>query len=244
MGLKLKPLPKPKVISPKQFAGSMKTVGKALYKYTGAETMVTSGKALSKCKPKDAKCIATNLGKLTLAAKNFVPGAGMAAGIASTVAKNVIKEQVQKKVKAELAKKEAQKKLKAAKTEEEKKKAAAELAKASATVATADATIAVKEKEKADADTVVQQQAGAEKAIQAVEEAKLDPKTAEAAKIADKDIKEEIKNVPSDAAVKAVSGGGDSAPAAGKTAAGKASGAIKIILAVLGALLLFVLLGM
>jgi hypothetical protein len=229
-----------KKVSPKQFAGAMKSVGKALYKYTGAETMVTSGKALSKCKPKDAKCIATNLGKLALAAKNFVPGAGMAAGIASTVAKNVIKEQVQKKVKAELAKKEAQKKLKAAKTEEEKKKAAAELAKADAAIATADATIAVKEKEKADAETVVQQQAGAEKAIQAVEEAKLDPKTAEAAKIADKDIKAEIKNVPSDAAVKAASGGGDSTPAA----TGKASNAIKIILAILGALLLFVLLGM
>jgi len=229
-----------KKVSPKQFANAMKSVGKALYKYTGAETMVTSGKALSKCKPKDAKCIAMNLGKLALAAKNFVPGAGMAAGIASTVAKNAIKDQIQKKIKAELAKKEAQKKLKAAKTEEEKKKAAAELAKADAAIATADATIAVKEKEKADADTVVQQQAGAEKAIQAVEEAKLDPKTAEAAKIADKDIKAEIKNVPSDATVKAASGG-DSAPAAGKMAAGNA---IKIILAVLGALLLFVLLGM
>jgi len=232
-----------KKVSPKQFAGAMKSVGKALYKYTGAETMVTSGKALGKCKPKDAKCIATNLGKLALAAKNFVPGAGMAAGIASTVAKNAIKEQVEKKVKAELAKKQAQKKLKEAASEEEKKKAQGELAKASATIAAADATIAVKEKEKADADTVAKQQAGAEKAIQAVEEAKLDPKTASAAKIADKDIKAEIKNIPTDAAVKAATGDAP-APAPVKKVAEKGKAAIKVILAILGALLLFVLFGM
>jgi len=183
---------KVKKVSPKEFANAMKKVGKALYKYTGAETMVTSGKALSKCKPKDAKCIAMNLGKLALSAKNFVPGAGMAAGIASTVAKNAIKEQIEKKVKAELAKKAAEKKLREAKSDEEKKAAEAELAKADSIIKSAEATIAVKEKEKADADTVVQQQAAAEKAMQAVEQAKLDPNTAKAAKQADKDIKAEI----------------------------------------------------
>lgn len=237
MGLKIKAPPKPKVISPKQFAGAMKKVGQALYKYTGAETLVSSGKALSKCKPKDAKCIATNLGKMALAAKNFVPGAGMAAGIASTVAKNAIKDQVQKKIKAEMEKKKAQKKLKEAKTAEEKKAAEAELAQADATISEANAKIAVKEKEAADADTVVQQQAAAQQALQNIEEAKLDPKTAKVAKTVDKDVQKEIDQTEKE--VKAE----DKKSALSKAGAAGA-GALKIILAVLGALLLFVVLGM
>lgn len=234
MGIKIK---KPKVISPKQFAGAMKKVGQALYKYTGAQTLVSSGKALSKCKPKDAKCIATNLGKMALAAKNFVPGAGMAAGIASTVAKNAIKDQVQKKIKAEMEKKKAQKALKEAKTAEEKQKAAAAIAAADATIASADEKIAIKEKEKADADTVVQQQEAAQKAIQSIEEAKLDPKTAKVAKAVDKDVQKEI-----DQTEKEVKAEDKKSAIASVAAAG--SGALKIILAVLGALLLFVIFGM
>jgi hypothetical protein len=55
--IKMPKLPKPKVMSPKDF-------GKALYKFSGVEGLVTSGKAISKCKPRDSKCIAKNLGEL------------------------------------------------------------------------------------------------------------------------------------------------------------------------------------
>jgi hypothetical protein len=75
-GIKLPKLPKPKVMSPKDF-------GKALYKFSGAEGLVTSGKAISKCKPNDSKCIAKNLGELALSASGFVPGVGGAARAAS-----------------------------------------------------------------------------------------------------------------------------------------------------------------
>ena len=76
---KLPKLPKPKVMSPKEF-------GKALYKFSGVQGLVDSGKALAKCKPKDSKCIASNLGNLALSASSFVPGAGVA-GRAASVAK-------------------------------------------------------------------------------------------------------------------------------------------------------------
>lgn len=72
-------LPKPKIMSPKDF-------GKALYKFSGVQGLVDSGKALSKCKPNDSKCIASNLGNLALSASSFVPGAGVA-GKAAQVAK-------------------------------------------------------------------------------------------------------------------------------------------------------------
>ena len=78
-GIKLPKLPKPKVMSPKDF-------GKALYKFSGAQGLVDSGKAISKCKPNDSKCIASNLGNLALSASSFVPGAGVA-GRAASVAK-------------------------------------------------------------------------------------------------------------------------------------------------------------
>ena len=120
---------KVKKISPKDF-------GKAIYKYTGAQQLVQSGKALSKCKPKDAKCIAQNLGNMAMAAKGLTP-----AGLASTVAKNAIKEQVKKKLDAEKAKKEAKKKLASAKTAEEKKAAEAEIKEANKTIEVADKTV-------------------------------------------------------------------------------------------------------
>lgn len=75
-GIKLPKLPKPKVMSPKDF-------GKALYKFSGVEGLVTSGKAISKCKPNDSKCIAKNLGELALSASGFIPGVGGAARAAS-----------------------------------------------------------------------------------------------------------------------------------------------------------------
>lgn len=72
-------VPKPKVMSPKDF-------GKALYKFSGVQGLVDSGKAISKCKPNDSKCIASNLGNLALSASSFVPGVGVA-GRAASVAK-------------------------------------------------------------------------------------------------------------------------------------------------------------
>ena len=152
-----------KKISPKDF-------GKAIYKFTGAQQLVQSGKALSKCKPKDAKCIAQNLGQMAMAAKGLTP-----AGLASTVAKNVIKEQVKKKIDAEKAKKEAKKKLAQAKTAEEKKAAEAEIKQADKTIEIADKTV------EANKETI--QQADAEKmvALQQIEAAKLDPATAKQA---------------------------------------------------------------
>jgi len=50
---------KPKIMSPKDF-------GRALAKATGVDQMVKAGKALAKCKPRDAKCIAKNLGNVVL----------------------------------------------------------------------------------------------------------------------------------------------------------------------------------
>ena len=152
-----------KKISPKDFA-------KALYKFTGAQQLVDSGKALSKCKPKDAKCIAKNLGNMALAAKGLTP-----AGLASTVAKNVIKDQIKKKIEAEKAKKAAKKKLEAATTEEEKKAAQAEIDAADKKTKEADKQI--------NENQAVVQQADAEKlvALQELEKAKLDPATAKQA---------------------------------------------------------------
>lgn len=77
--IKLPKLPKPKVMSPKDF-------GKALYKFSGVQGMVDTGKALGKCKPNDSKCIASNLGNLALSASSFVPGVGVA-GRAASIAK-------------------------------------------------------------------------------------------------------------------------------------------------------------
>jgi hypothetical protein len=152
-----------KKISPKDF-------GKALYKFTGAQQLVDSGKALSKCKPKDAKCIAKNLGNMAMAAKGLTP-----AGLASTVAKNVIKDQIKKKIEAEKAKKAAKKKLEAATSEEEKKAAQAEIDAANKDLSKAEKQINENEAvvQKADAEKLV--------ALQELEKAKLDPATAKQA---------------------------------------------------------------
>lgn len=62
--IRLPKIKKPKVMSPKDF-------GKMLYKVSGLEGTVKAGKALAKCKPKDAKCIAKNLGNMYV---STVPG--------------------------------------------------------------------------------------------------------------------------------------------------------------------------
>ena len=167
-----------KKISPKDF-------GKALYKFSGAQQLVQSGKALSKCKPKDAKCIAQNLGQMAMAAKGLTP-----AGLASTMAKNVIKDQIKKKIEAEKAKKAAKKKLEEAKTPEEKKAAEAE-------IEAADDKIASANKQVTENQAVVQR-ADAEKlvALQELEKAKLDPATAKQADAVERQAKGEPVPVP------------------------------------------------
>jgi len=145
-------------------------LSKAAYKYSGAQQAVASGKALSKCKPKDAKCIAKNLAELAMAAKGLTP-----AGLASTMAKNLIKEQIKKKLDAEKAKRAAQKKLSEAKTPEERVLVTREFQAAEQNIASADATI------EASKETVVKADAEKMVALQQLETAKLDPATAKQA---------------------------------------------------------------
>jgi hypothetical protein len=152
-----------------------KIAGKAAYKYTGAADVVSSGKALSKCKHKDAKCIAENLGKMAMAAKGLTPS-----GLASTVAKNIVKEQIKKKLDAEKAKREAQKKLAQAKTSQEKAALQKQIQESDQTINAADAGIEASQKTIADAD------AERNLALQQIENAKLDPATAKQADLAAK----------------------------------------------------------
>jgi len=168
-----------KKISPKDF-------GKALYKFTGAQQLVDSGKALSKCKPKDAACIAKNLGQMAMAAKGLTPS-----GIAATIAKNVIKDQIKKKIEAEKKKREAAKKLSTAATPQEQQAAQMELNAANQQLAQADKQIVENQ--------AVVQQNDAEKllALQQIEQAKLDPNTAlQAAKVEQQAVKYPVNAVP------------------------------------------------
>ena len=145
-------------------------LSKAAYKYSGAQQAVSAGKALSKCKPKDSKCIAKNLAELAMAAKGLTP-----AGLASTMAKNVIKEQIKKKLDAEKAKRAAQKKVSEAKTQEERVLATREMQAAEQNIASAESTI------EASKETVVKADAEKMVALQQLETAKLDPATAKQA---------------------------------------------------------------
>ena len=137
-------------VDPQQFAkggakGFFKTLGKAAYNLSGAKTLVDSGKALAKCKPSDAKCIAMNLASIAAVAAQYIPGAGTGAAAAMKVAQTVVKNAVKNAIKAEIKKKiaqekakKAQAKLAAASTEEEKIAAQAEVEQANTDVATAD----------------------------------------------------------------------------------------------------------
>ena len=231
-----------KKVSPKQFANAMKKVGNVVAQYTGVTALVDSGKALAKCKPKDAKCIAMNLGKLALAAKSFVPGAGMASGIASNIAKNAIKNAIKDQAKKQLEKRGALDRLKKAVTPAEKKAAQAEVDKADLELKKIEADKALQEKNLNDANQANEQQKAAAEAAKLIDEAKKDPVTAEAAtkvaaennvptpsEIKKADIKEK-KNLTQSNGVEAKAKGGKKI--------------LGIILAVLGALLLFVLLAM
>ena len=146
-------------VDPQQFAkggakGFFKTLGKAAYNLSGAKTLVDSGKALAKCKPSDAKCIAMNLASIAAVAAQYIPGAGTGAAAAMKVAQTVVKNAVKNAIKAEIKKKiaqerakKAQAKLAAASTEEEKVAAQTEVEQANTDVATADQEI---QKAKAD----------------------------------------------------------------------------------------------
>jgi len=153
-----------------KYVAVQKELAKAAYKYSGAQQAVASGKALSKCRPNDAKCIAKNLAELAMAAKGLTP-----AGLASTIAKNIIKEQIKKKLDAEKAKRAAQKKVSEAKTPEERVLASREFQAAEQNIASADATI------EASKETVVKADAEKNAALQQLEVAKLDPATAQQA---------------------------------------------------------------
>jgi len=155
-----------------KYVAVQKELAKAAYKYSGAQQAVASGKALSKCRPNDAKCIAKNLAELAMAAKGLTP-----AGLASTIAKNIIKEQIKKKLDAEKAKRAAQKKVSQAKTQEERVLASREFQAAEQNIASADATI------EASKETVVKADAEKMVALQQIEVAKLDPVTAKQASI-------------------------------------------------------------
>lgn len=122
-----------KIKSAKDFG---KQLGSGVYTLSGAKQAVTSGKALAKCKPKDAKCIAANLGGIAAVGVGKIPGVGFVAGVASSQALQAAQK---KSNTADAKKKEADKKLELAKrnvaaatTPEAKATAEAELNKAQA----------------------------------------------------------------------------------------------------------------
>jgi hypothetical protein len=143
-----------------------KAVGKALYKVSGAETVVTSGKALAKCKPKDAACIAKGMAQIGSVALMYIPGAGGAAAVAMKVAQSAVKGAVQKEVEAVARKKLAQEKEKRAKAklaaatnDEERRRAQAEAEAARSDVSQADDQLRKVENEKVAAEKQLQQSA-------------------------------------------------------------------------------------
>jgi hypothetical protein len=149
----------------------------SFYKYSGAETIVKSGKALSQCKPNDAKCIAMNMGKIVLAAKDMSP-----TGMAKTMAKNMVKEQVENVVREQMAKRKAQEQQKNATNEQQKQAAAKEIKRADDAIKASQKIIEVNEDVIKKADTE-------QKAAQAeLEKLKSDPATAEKAKKLEKEV--------------------------------------------------------
>lgn len=143
-----------------------KAMGKAMYKVSGAETLVGAGKALAKCKPKDAACIAKGMAQIGSVALMYVPGAGGAAAVAMKVAQSAVKGAVQKEVEALARKKLAQEKEKRAKAklaqatnDEERKAAFAEVESAKQDVMQVDDQLNKIENEKVAAEKQLQQSA-------------------------------------------------------------------------------------
>ena len=159
-----------------------KAMGKAMYKVSGAETLATAGKALAKCKPKDAACIAKGMAQIGSVALMYVPGAGGAAAVAMKVAQSAVKGAVQKEVEAVARKKLAQEKQKRADQKAKREgtpEAMAALEKARREVAQADDSLRKVENEKVAAEKQLQQSATVV-ASQAVAKAAYDQEQAAA----------------------------------------------------------------
>lgn len=218
-----------------------KALGKAMYKVSGAETAVTAGKALSKCKPNDAKCIAMNLGQLAGVAASFVPGAGGAAGVAMKVGQNAVKNAVKNEVMKEAQKRGAVEKLKAAVTPAEKKKAQAEVDQADKELKAAMQVKAEEEKKLNDATIVLASQTAAEAAQKEIDKAKENPATKEVAAGMEAKLNQEQVAVTEGVPAAAVAGAQKSASPAGALASkNDKSKPLKYILGLLAAVFAFV----
>jgi hypothetical protein len=218
-----------------------KTLGKALYKVSGAETAVTAGKALSKCKPNDAKCIAMNVGQLAGVAASFIPGAGGAAKVAMTLGKNAVKNAVKNEVMKVAKKNNAVEKLKAAVTPAAKKKAEAEVKKADAELKKAVEVKAAEEKKLTDATVVLASQVAAEAAQKEIDKAKENPETKDVAAGVEAKLNQEQVAVAAGVPVAAVAAAQTSGnPTAALASKADKSKPLKYILGLLAAVLIFV----
>lgn len=197
-----------KIKSAKDFG---KQLGSGLYTVSGAKQAVTSGKALSKCKPKDSKCIAANLGGIAAVGIGKIPGVGFVAGVASSQALQAAQKKTNT---ADAKKKEADKKL--------------ELAKRNAAAATTPAAKAAAEAELKKA------QAADEKAIQELKEAeaKVSTEQEKATEVQNAAL-ETLKSLPPDQQEKAFAQSQQAIakppPDAGDVAAAEAATGTKLI---------------
>lgn len=217
-----------------------KTLGKALYKVSGAETAVTAGKALAKCKRNDAKCIAMNLGQLAGVAASFVPGAGGAAGVAMKLGQNAVKGAIKDEVKKAVLKTKAVEKLKAAVTPEEKAAAQVEVDQADKELTAAMQVKAEEEKKLNDATLVLASQTAAEAAQKEIDKAKADPNMKEIASGIEAKINQEQVAVTEGVPAAAVAGAQKSSSSNALASKADKSKPLKFILGLLVAVLAFV----
>ena len=218
-----------------------KTLGKAVYKVSGAETAVTAGKALAKCKPNDAKCIAMNVGQLAGVAAAFVPGVGGAAAVAMKVGQNAVKNAIKDEVIKVAKKNNAVEKLKAAVTPAAKKKAEAEVKKADAELQAVTKAKAEEEKKLNDATIVLASQTAAEAAQKEIDKAKENPDMKDVAAGMEAKLNQEQVAVAEGVPAAAVAGAQKSAdPKAALASKDDKSKPLKYILGLLAAVLTFV----
>jgi hypothetical protein len=199
-----------KIKSAKDFG---KQLGSGIYTLSGAKQVVTSGKALSKCKPKDAKCIAANLGGIAAVGVGKIPGVGFVAGMATSQA---LQAAQRKSNTADEKKKEADKKLEIA-----KRNAAAATTPEAKAAAEAQLKVAQEADEKANAELA------AAKAATETEQAKANAVQATALKV--------LKTLPPEEQDKIFAksqesiAGAPKAPDAGDVAAAQAAAGTKLI---------------
>jgi hypothetical protein len=218
-----------------------KTLGKALYKVSGAETAVTAGKALSKCKPNDAKCIAMNVGQLAGVAAAFVPGVGGAAAVATKVGQNAVKNAIKEQVIKVAEKNKAVERLKAAVTPDEKKKAKAEADKAEKELQAVNKVKAEEEKKLNDAVIVLASQTAAKAAQDEIDKAKKNPDMKDVAAGVEAKLNQEQVAVAEGVPAAAVAGAQKSAdPTVALASKDDKSKPLKYILGFLAAVLAFV----